>query len=912
MAEKFKKIMLIDGNALVHRGFHALPELSGPSGEPTGAIYGFTMILLRAIKDLKPTHIACCFDLAGPTFRHEKYKDYKATRTKAPQELYDQIPACKELVRAMGIPVFEKKGFEADDLLGTLSRTCCEQYNNKCKVMIVTGDMDTLQLVNECVSVHTLRKGISDVISYGPRQVFERYGLHPGQMVDFRALRGDSSDNIKGVKGIGEKGATELIREFGSLKGIYEAIEDGSSDGKIKERIRNLLLEQKESAELSYELSKIDTLVELKTEVPEFVFSPANLRAVLEQFGKLGFKSLVAQLPNVGEAETGEEVQEEVETKQHKDIKSHYYFLDTESKVEKAVEKIGKATEIAFDTETTNIDPLRSNLVGVSISPAGGTAYYVESKLVSKNLIKLLEKRSLKKVGHNAKYDILALRQSGIEVSGVVFDTMIASYLLDAGTRRHSLDDLSLIEFGHKKISTESLIGKGAKQITMDQVPAEKVANYACEDADFTMRLREIFEDRLKEEGLWEVFRDIEMPLIPVLADMEARGIQLDTKHLKKLSAEAEISLKDVEQEIYKLAGSEFNIASPKQLKEILFEKMGLEPVDNKKVKTGLSTAASELEKMRGQHKIIECILEYRELAKLQNTYLTVLPDLVNPKTNRLHTSYNQTIAATGRLSSVDPNLQNIPVRGDGIGGRIREAFVAKDGYELLSLDYSQIELRVVAHLAQDENMMRVFNQGEDIHTNTARAIFGLPASKITEEHRRYAKTVNFGILYGLQAFGLASRVTNLDFDSAKDFISNYFLAYPGVKEYMEKIKLEARTGRVRSQTGRVRKFPDIKSRIFALRAAAERAAMNFPIQSLAADVIKVAMINIHPELKDKKDEIQMLLQVHDELVFEVREDKVEHYTKLIKPIMEEAIQLSVPIVVEAKVGKNWGKMKKI
>jgi DNA polymerase-1 len=547
-----------------------------------------------------------------------------------------------------------------------------------------------------------------------------------------------------------------------------------------------------------------------------------------------------------------------------------------------------------------------------------GRAFYVPAKLAnaSQELKDLLANEKIKKIGHNIKFDLEVLQANSYKLTAINFDTMIASYLLNAGTRQHGLDAIVFSELGYQMQSIEELIGKGKEQITMDKVPVEKVAWYCSEDVDMTLRLKEIFLPKLQAEGLEKIFNEIELPLVKVLAEMESVGIKLNAEFLNQLSAEAEIDIRELEKDIYKLSGEEFNLNSPKQMKEVLFEKMKLEPIANKKNKSGLSTAAGELEKMLGQHPVIEKIMQYRELAKLQNTYLLTLPQLVSKKTGRLHTSYNQTIAATGRLSSVDPNLQNIPVKGEGLGSKIRQAFVAEKGFKLLSLDYSQIELRIAAHLSRDEKMLQVFKNNEDIHTKTAMAIFGVSSEQVTKDMRRDAKTINFGILYGVSSFGLSARIGEMSNFEAKQFIEKYFLAFPKVEEYIEQIKLQVREeGFVRNELGRIRKFPEIKSSQFFVRAAAERAAVNFPIQSLAADVIKVAMINIHRELESKRNrelenpEIRMLLQVHDELVFEVREDKVDDYIKLLIPLMENAIKLTVPIKVEAKVGKNWGEL---
>ena len=946
-----QRYMLIDGNALIHRGFHAIPNLATKSGEPTGAVFGFTSTLLKAIKDLKPTHIAATFDLAGPTFRHEKYEAYKAHRVKAPQELYDQIPKVKEVVRALNIPIYEKQGYEADDCLGTLATAIHKKYP-EAEIIIVTGDLDTLQLVNHKIKVYTLRKGLTDTAIYDEKAVRERFGLSSSQMVDYKALRGDPSDNIPGVSGIGEKGASDLIKHFGSIDKLYEKLHSEAEKfgakfpipppsptlrregnfqfpkkfqiSNFKSRILDLLIAQGGQARMSYELSTIDRNVPIATDVPEYSFKDSDRQNIFKVFQQLEFKSLLNKLPvqyqvASSEYQAEDNTEEEEKPKQGGIGKQDYILVDTEEKVGKMRMALSTTDEISVDTETTSLNTIEAKLVGIGLCAKPGKAYYVPADLAmgSKELKALLEDPKMKKIGHNLKYDAQVLQTTGFKLPAMEFDTMIASYLLNAGTRQHSLDAVAFSELGYQMQPITDLIGAGKNQITMDQVPMEKVSWYCCEDVDITLRLKEIFEKELKKEGLEKVFHEIEMPMVEVLGSMELNGIKLNAKLLNQLAGEAEVEIKRLEKEIHKLTGTEFNIASPKQLKEVLFDKLKLDPVDNRRTKTGISTAAGNLEKILGQHPVIEKILEYREVTKLYNTYLLTLPDLVNKKSGRLHTSYQQTIAATGRLSSTDPNLQNIPVKGDGLGSQIRKAFEAQKGYKLVSLDYSQIELRIVAHLAQEKTMMEVFKKGEDIHTQTAMSIFGVPSDKVTKDMRRDAKTINFGILYGLSSFGLSSRIGEVSRAEAKDFIEKYFKAYPRVEEYIEQVKLQVNeAGFVKNELGRMRKFPEIKSSQFFVRAAAERQAVNFPIQSLAADVIKVAMINIHKELQATNYLLQadcrMLLQVHDELVFEVKEDKVEHYVKILKPLMEEAIKLSVPIKVDVKVGDNWGEMTEL
>lgn len=918
-----QRYMLIDGNALIHRGYHAIPHLTSKSGEATNAVYGFTMILLKALKDIKPTHIACTFDLAGPTFRHEQYKEYKATRVKADQELYDQIPRVKEVVRALNIPIFEKSGFEADDCLGTLA-IGIHKLDPEAEVLIVTGDLDTLQLVNHKIKVYTMRKGITDTVIYDARAVRERYGLNPEQMVDYKALRGDPSDNIPGVKGIGEKGAADLIRQFGSFENLFKQIKTKTAgELNLKPRIFNLLKEQEGQARQSFQLSQIILDMPLDVSLPKYDFDSVHQKQTFELFKALEFRSLLNKLPGAENGNTAvairsnshENEQPQEKPRPESDIgKQDYLLLDTREKLAVALQNLQTARVLCVDTETTGLNSLEAELVGIGLCAKPGEAYFVPAALAlgSAEVKQLLANPSIPKVGHNLKFDLEVLKAHGLGLSPLGFDTMIASYLLNAGTRQHGLDSLAFNELGYQMQGIEELIGKGKGQITMAEVPVEKVSWYCGEDVDMTLRLMEVFEPKLKQERLEKIFQEIEMPLVSVLAGMETAGIKLDAKVLNRLSGEAEVAIKDLENEIYKLTGQEFNINSPKQLKEVLFERLGLLPVENRKTKTGLSTSADNLEKMLDQHPVIPKILEYRELAKLQSTYLLALPELASKKDGRIHTSYNQTVAATGRLSSTDPNLQNIPVRGEGLGSEVRKAFVAEKGCKFLSVDYSQIELRVVAHLAQDEKMLSVFKSGEDIHEKTAMEIFGLPADQVTKDMRRDAKTINFGILYGVSSFGLSARISDMSRVEAKEYIQKYFAAYPKVEEYIEQVKFQVnQEGFVKNELGRLRKFPEIKDSRWQIRAAAERAAVNFPIQSLAADVIKVAMINIAKELADT-DECRMLLQVHDELLFEVKDGEVEKWAQKLITIMETSIKLSVPVTVEAKVGDNWGVMEKL
>ncbi len=907
-----KRYMLVDGHAIIHRAFHAIQHLSTKSGEPTNAVYGFTAILLKAIKDLKPTHIAMTFDLSEPTFRHAQYEGYKAKRAETADELSRQFPRCKEVVQALGIPMYELEGYEADDLLGTLSdRIKAENKGGDFEIIIVTGDLDALQLVDERVKVYALRRGMTDVAIYDPAAIQERYGITPQQFVDFKAIKGDPSDNIPGVRGIGEKGAMDLVKEFGSVSNIYKNLP------KLKEKTRKLFEGQKEQVQMAYELSQIKCDVPINFSLPEYQFSEIDYQKAVKLFQDLEFKSLIPKLPRV---ESAKEITPAQAQKISAKKSDKYYIIDTLEKLENLSKTLAKQEEFAFDTETEGLGALDFKLVGVSFSYEQGVAYYVPASLLLETkfdgLHKVFAEPKVKKIAHNIKYDFLVLKKFGIEVKNIFFDTMIASYLLAPGSRSHDLDTVTFNEFGYQMQPIEELIGKGKNQISMAEVELTKISFYCCEDVDFTFRLKQLLLPRLKEQGLDKIFFEIEMPLTEVLAEMEENGILLDTKLFKSLEKKVAAELADLEKRIYKLAGGEFNINSPQQLKTILFEKLRIPTTGDffvKRTKTGYSTAASELEKMRELHPIVNEILAYRELSKLQSTYITALPELVSKTDKRLHTSFNQTIAATGRLSSSNPNLQNIPIGSSGIASEIRKGFIAAPGYKLLSIDYSQIELRVVAHLSGDKTLTNVFKNNEDVHAATAMRLYGIDdPSKITKEMRRDAKTINFGVLYGVSSFGLSERV-DMTRAEASDFIKKYFQAFPDVDKFLQSVINQTRlTGYVENELGRKRYMPEINSSQFMVRSAAERAAINMPIQSLAADILKIAMNKIKQEIDIQSEEIRLLLQVHDELVFEVREGSEQKFAQHIVEIMQNAYKLKVPVVAEAKLGTNWGEMVEI
>jgi len=923
--------MIIDGNALIHRSFHALPPLTTKTGEIVNAVYGFTTVLIKAIKEFRPEYVALTLDRKEKTFRHEKFKDYKATRVKAPDELYAQIPRVKEIARGFNIPVYELAGFEADDLIGTLAY----KVDGAVEKIIVTGDMDTMQLINNHTKVFTIKRGLTDSVIYDEKAVRERYGLGPEQMIDFKALRGDPSDNIPGVKGIGEKTATELLQNFKTLDGVYKNIKSE----KIKDRIRELLAQYKDKAYLSKELATIKCDSPIEFNLDEARFGKFDKEKLAKLFNELEFRSLLPRLQGLAQ-DTEKRFEKLGDYEQIDKFKRNlelfkYNLVDNDKKFDNFFKKLLAQKEFAFDTETANFNPVTAELLGISFSWEAGEAYYLEIK-TKKSKIKndlfnynkndnqednlwleklkpIFKDEKIKKYGHNIKYDIEVMASLGINVKGVAADSMVASYLLNPGSRQHNLDAVTFNEFNHQKITKEDLLGKGKDKIAFSEVPIEKLYNYSCEDADFTNRLVEKLLPQLKKQKLIKLFNEIEMPLALVLAIMETNGIKIDKKFLAEMSKTVNKKISSLTKKIHELAGLEFNINSTQQLREVLFEKLAIPAMGISKNKTGLSTGADELAKLRGQHPIIELIQEHREVVKLSTTYIEALPKLVNEKTGRLHTSFNQTVTATGRLSSTEPNMQNIPVRTE-LGREIRKAFIAGKGFKLLSLDYSQIELRLAAHMSGDKKMIEAFKKGEDIHSATAAEINQVALGEVTPRMRREAKAVNFGILYGQGPHGL-SQGADIPYARAKEFIDKYFVSYKGIKKFVDStIEMAREKGYTETLFQRRRILPEINSSVIQVRKAAERMAINTPIQGTAADIIKVAMVRIQG-LIDKNyqaDEIKMLLQVHDELVFEVKEGLVKKTAGEIKEIMENIMKLKVPLGIDASAGDNWGEMNRV
>jgi DNA polymerase-1 len=929
-----KKFMIVDGNAILHRAWHALPPMTTKDGVVVNAAYGFVTTFFKALKEFSPEYVAVTFDRKEKTFRHEEFKGYKATRIKQPDELYAQIPLVKKILEAMNIKIFEKAGFEADDVIGTL---CEKKQVDRDDVLsiIVTGDMDALQLVDENTEVYTMRKGLSDTVLYNVPAVKEKYGgLTPAQLIDYKGLRGDVSDNIPGVPGVGEKTAIELLQKFDSIENLYHKIKTQKVYPLgIKDRIKKLLIENEEIAIQSKRLATIVRDVPLDFKLKDCLLFAYDKQKLFPIFQDLEFKSLLSRLPDFKFAEKEDSAIQEVRdsAKEESVISGKssnesvnqvaltgavsspkYSFINDAEKFENFFAELKKQKEFVFDTETSGLDFFESKLIGISFCWEEGIAFYV--KYLPEFLEKLkpiFEDENIKKIGHNLKFDCKFLRQQNIEVKNIYFDTMIASYLLSSGTRTHKLEDIAFRELGIEMPKITDLIGKGAGQITMDFVDENKVSDYSCSDADCTWRIYPILEKQLRENDLLKLFHDIEMPLVEVLIEMEINGILVDVYYLKELSKKISLRLKKLTTKIHKLAGEEFNISSPLQLKKILFEKLEISTVGIGKTKTGLSTAAEQLEKMRDAHPIISLIEEYRELSKLESTYISALPRLVAKKTGRVHTEFNQTITATGRLSSSTPNLQNIPIRTE-IGREIRKAFIARLGYRIISADYSQIELRVVACLAQDKVMMEIFQRDEDIHSVTASKIFNVPLEEVTKEQRSASKEVNFGVLYGMGVHGLASR-KKISREEAKDFIDKYFQNFSKVKEYLDNMKELAREkGYVETIFGRKRYLPEINSGVQQVRATAERMAINMPIQGTAADLMKIAMIEVYRELKKISPQSKLILQVHDEILIEVPEDDVDKVAQVVDEKMEKIHKLAVPIKVDTEVGQNWDEMEKI
>ena len=920
-------LVLVDGSSYLYRAFHAFPPLTNSAGEPTGAMYGVLNMLKSLISQVQPSHIAVVFDAKGKTFRDEMFEQYKSHRPPMPDDLRKQIQPLHDIIRALGIPLLVIEGVEADDVIGTLA-VAASKANQK--VLISTGDKDMAQLVDDNIMlINTMNNTLLD-----REAVIEKYGIPPELIIDYLALMGDSADNIPGVAGVGEKTALGLLQGIGSMAEIYANL-DKVAELPIRgaKKLGDKLLAEKEMADLSYRLATIKTDVALNITPEQLTLGASNNDQLTEYFGRYEFKRWLNEVMNGADSITNNNEQptkinhyqatpalaqdnsEEALTAIQID-RSRYETLLTEADLNRWVEKLKQAKLFALDTETDNLDYMAANLVGISFALENGEAAYLPlqldylgapktlEKTTALSLLKpVLENPAIQKVGQNFKYDLTIFARNGIDVQGVAFDTMLESYVLNS-TGRHNMDDLAKRYLGHQTISFEEIAGKGKNQLTFNQIPLEKAAEYAAEDADVTMKLQQVLWEKLsKEPTLEKLFKEMELPLLGVLSRMERRGVLIDSDALFLQSNEIANRLSELEEQAYVLAGQPFNLASTKQLQEILFDKLGL-PVIQKTPKGAPSTNEEVLEELAFSHELPKVLVEHRGLSKLKSTYTDKLPQMVNPQTGRVHTSYHQAVTATGRLSSSDPNLQNIPIRNEE-GRRIRQAFIAREGFTVVAADYSQIELRIMAHLSQDQGLINAFTQGKDIHRSTAAEIFGVALDEVTSEQRRNAKAINFGLIYGMSAFGL-SRQLGIGRADAQSYMDLYFKRYPGVQTFMHDIREKAKAqGYVETLFGRRLYLPDINSSNGMRRKAAERVAINAPMQGTAADIIKRAMIQLDQKLQNDPD-IAMIMQVHDELVFEVRSEKVAFYSELIKTQMESAADLVVPLIVDVGQGTNW------
>lgn len=918
-------LILVDGSSYLYRAYHAFPPLTNSAGQPTGAMYGVLNMLRSLIMQYEPSHVAVVFDAKGKTFRDELFEAYKSHRPPMPDDLREQIAPLHDMVVAMGMPLLSVSGVEADDVIGTLAKQAAAEGR---AVLISTGDKDMAQLVTPDITlINTMNNTI-----LGPEEVETKYGVPPSLIIDYLALMGDSSDNIPGVPGVGEKTAQALLQGLGSLDDIYADLDKiaGLSFRGAK-TLAPKMETNKEMAYLSYTLATIKTDVELDCTWDSLALTEPDLDKLHALFTQYEFKRWISDLENGGwlakkstrsassKAAVTTAVQTPAAPAVTPDISSENYetILDEEA-LNRWAQILREAGEFAFDTETDSLDNLSARLVGMSFAAKAGHAAYVPighdyldapDQLLTEQVLRvmkpILEDEKIRKIGQNLKFDRGIMENYGVELRGISFDTMLESYVLNSVAGRHDMDSLADRHLNYKTTTFEDIAGKGKKQLTFNQIPLEEAANYAAEDADITLLLHQALYQQLEaEKSLLHVYQDIEMPLVPVLSRMERTGVLIDANVLAAQSVELTARLDELEKQAFAIAGEEFNLSSPKQLQTILFEKLNL-PVVKKTPGGAPSTNEEVLEELADNHELPRVILEHRSLSKLKTTYTDKLPLMVDPKTRRVHTSYHQAVTATGRLSSRDPNLQNIPVRTDE-GRRIRQAFIARDGYCIMAADYSQIELRIMAHLSQDKGLLKAFAEGKDIHRATAAEVFGMPLDEVTADQRRSAKAINFGLIYGMSAFGLA-RQLGIPRGEAQRYMDLYFERYPGVLEYMARTREHAaEKGYVETLEGRRLWLPEINSRNGMRRKAAEREAINAPMQGTAADIIKKAMIAVDDWLQKENIDALMIMQVHDELVFEVRKEQQAEMAEKIRGLMEAAMKLDVPLKVEAGVGANW------
>ena len=917
--------ILVDGSSYLFRAFHGLPPLTNSKGQDTGAIYGVVNMLKSLIKQYNPTHMAVIFDAKGKTFRDDIYKEYKANRPPMPDELRSQIEPLHNIIKAMGLPVIVESGVEADDVIGTLAKHATEKG---IETLISTGDKDMAQLVNEHVTlINTMTNQIMDV-----EGVNTKFGIPPELVIDFLALKGDKVDNIPGVPGVGDKSAQALLNGIGGIDDIFKNLDKiAELSFRGSKSMAAKMEEYEEQARLSYTLATISVDLDLDYDVETLMPCQANNEQLRDLFAEYEFKRWHAEVSALvaggdtsntpstdaddiddNEEESGSSLSVEID-------KSKYETVLDKDRFDEWVDKLGKAELIAFDTETTSLNYMDAEIVGVSFCIEEGEAAYVpvahdypdapaqlSREFVLDALKPILESDQVIKVGQHIKYDKNVLANYDITLNGIGFDTMLESYVLNSTAQRHDMDSLALAYLGHKTIHFEEVAGKGAKQLTFNQINLDEAGPYAAEDADITLRLHNAIWSKLKEiPELKNLLIDVEVPLACVLSRMEQEGVLIDSQRLRQQSQDLAKRIAELENEVHEEAGEPFNLGSTKQLQHILFEKMSL-PVIKKTPKGAPSTSEDVLQELALEYPLPEKIMEYRGLTKLKNTYTDKLPKMINHRTGRVHTSYHQAVTATGRLSSTDPNLQNIPIRNEE-GRRVRQAFVPREGNKFVAADYSQIELRIMAHLSGDKGLLDAFAHGKDIHKATAAEVFGVPLEEVTTEQRRSAKAINFGLIYGMSAFGLSKQL-NIPRNEAQKYMDLYFQRYPGVLDYMDSTRETAKEkGYVETVFGRRLYLPDIKASNGARRKGAERAAINAPMQGTAADIIKMAMIKVDDWIrKNASDDVTMMMQVHDELVFEIKEDKVDAYVSTITSIMESAATLNVPLVVEAGVGENW------
>ncbi|KPL85667.1 DNA polymerase I [Levilinea saccharolytica] len=919
-------LYLIDGHALAYRAYFALTGGSGErlqtrSGEPTAGVLGFASVLLRLLEQDKPEYLAVAFD-TGKTFRDELFPAYKATRAKMPDDLRVQMERIRQMVDLFPFPRLEVEGFEADDVLGSVARQAAEQGFG---VRIITGDRDLLQLADERTIINLAGSKLSEARDFTPEAVKAYLGVHPHQVVDYKALVGDASDNIPGVAGVGEKTATALLETYPDLDSIYANLDE------IQPRVRTKLEAGRESAYLSRDLATIRTNVSVRLDMQMARTDQLNYEGVRKLFQELEFRNLLERLNKLMgsalPAAAGQQMalfaaEPVIAIPDTADLPS-VHVVDSHASLRELTQALEAAEVISFDTETTSTDPMRADLVGISLAVRPGEGYYIpvghvtgERQLPAAEVLEALRPfmsdARWPKVGHNLKYDVIVLAQSGLPTAGLAFDTMIAEWLVNPASRNLGLKGMAESYLNLHMTHIEDLIGKGKTQIGMEQVPVAQAAPYAAADAEVPLRLRPLLEKEMESRNAVGLMRDLEMPLIPVLVEMERAGIALNGAFFERISGELTQRLGEIEQEVYKLVGRPFNLNSTQQLSDVLFKTLRLPPPDRRKTTASghFSTSAEVLEALRGEHPVVDLILENRELAKLKSTYVDALPLQVNPRTGRVHTSFNQTGSVTGRLASSDPNLQNIPTRTE-LGRQVRSGFVAAPGHVLLSVDYSQIELRLVAHMSGDEAMLAAFRAGQDIHAATAAAVFGLPLESVSKNQRRQAKAINFGLIYGMSAFGL-TRTTDLTLGEAENFVKAYFERFPGVKRYLDGIRVQAaRQGYVETLLGRRRYFPNLSQPSSVnQRNREEREAINAPIQGTAADLMKLAMIQLPAALEKAKLTARLLLQVHDELVLECPRTALEETARTVQRVMEEAYSLSIPLETEARWGEDWGSMQ--